>query len=207
MNGETHAGDSAATETGRLTMPGLILALVGVIAALIGIIGLMPVPADDRETVFTAAAASTAERFLRYTAEKVNTEWTWLDAFPGVKPAGDDFGLEWSESSLFNTSHMQVLYPQATGHNMFSPQTHRTGLFLVRHGAKETSSPGGERRSAVIRMWKTDYKSYDNGSARALLCAEVSWMSDQPYHTRERDTYCVEVMKSGRTDATAPAAP
>ncbi len=206
-----HNTDSIVTHTFqkfRMGMLEIVLALVVVILGIVGLIGILPVGLEQhQDAIGTSMAVDAAEQFLHFNASKINEDWSYLDAFPADKPAGEDTQLTWSSTSLIGSTHVNIKFPASNVDESFDPSTHGSGIFLLEQLGTGSDGASFVEFGAVLRMWKSDFEQFEDGSAKATLCVEVSWAAEKPYDIRQKEVFCLEVYKSPSATVQTSASP
>jgi len=165
----------------------IALALFVVMIGIFGVSSMFPVGmSSQKQAIGTSYVTDAAEQLLRLNASYVKNDWNWLKVFANSKPAQNDQGIEWSSSSLFQVSNMQVKpdvdFDSATDSN--------SGLFLLKQ-----MTLGQENYTTIVRMWK-EVSEDENGSIDATIHAEVSWPAEKPYYARDKKVFSLQLSKA-----------
>ncbi len=192
----------------RFNMLEMVLVMVIAVVGIVAVVGLFPIGLNqNRQAIGASMASDCAEQFLHYNASRIDKDWAWLNSFPDDKPGNDDLGIQWTTVSLVDNPHVTIAWPKLGPEEVFDPETDTSGLFRVSQEASAADGVAFTEFSSVIRMWKSDYESFENGAARARICAEISWPAEKAYADRDTEVYCLEMFNAGEITVQTAAGP
>jgi hypothetical protein len=166
----------------------IVVAIVLLVIGLVGIIALFPINLEqNKKTVSKSYAADAAEQFLRFNSTKIETDWTFSNAYPvNAMYTGDESEIQWSTTSLIINSNLKVYFVLNDGDDPeveFNPNVHQSGLFKL-----EQLSEGNVDFSAIIRGWQT--------FGSIVLHIELSYPSEIPYEARSKAEFSVRCVRN-----------